>query len=657
MTIDAKARLSMILTITPDNASPKTYNITEGDIVNNLAYRPTGDDKIKTISGIVRRMDYTTVSKTPSVSGQTSIAVCCNPESKFSESVRITSLIVDSSTLYDADMNVVPVNAIVSLESVSVTSIQLTDVKATTSTTVVFKSSVEPDFVMWNGAVCPVKATGEKDEYQIEVTTMLTMNELLVFTDDRFGTASVPGLAPVAEREANITNTIKQNTVTMYSVLADSITSGNIDSLKFRDSFYVPVASGLRAVSEISLVIDGVETKYTKYDKHDYYIYQNNRIRGIQMPVFIMQSPDVLMMAIPFLAVNTKGNSEVTVKANGFVFKVKANPIDAASTLKVSAKAGGGIPGYENTVTESTVDGIQVFEHHRQDATAYVDLSFTDTPEVVDTDVVYMDRITGDVHYYGIVPVSKAKAMYNDIMNMTGGAFVSEDQLKNDSSKYVLNVSGHSNVNFMINTVETIKKTVVSSPEDVAAAIADPTATYIELSGDVAVPAGINVTTAGCVIDGKGHKFTADTLSSNSAAVLVGVNNVVIKDMDIDATGEYAVKLYNNTNCVIENVTAKSATKGAMQINSAKATLRGKIHVDGLWGGIEVCKSPGQDAKPMLIVEADQITSAHPELPSIWIDKVTEDGLQDTVVDTSGILTQMEIPSEVAEKKDQVWYK
>ena len=96
-------------TITIENGdSSQSYKIHEGDVINDLVYTVNGVRK--TISGAVRVINAATRSVT--------INQTCPPEPYFDRIVSIASIIIDSSAVYDAELQQVNIADIVSIGSV-----------------------------------------------------------------------------------------------------------------------------------------------------------------------------------------------------------------------------------------------------------------------------------------------------------------------------------------------------------------------------------------------------------------------------------------------------------------------------------------------------------------------------------------------------------
>ena len=192
-------------------------------------------------------------------------------------------------------------------------------------------------------------------------------------------------------------------------------------------------------------------------------------------------------------------------------------------------------------------------------------------------------------------------------------------------------------------------------PDELTTLLEDPDAMVISLDGNLEIDTGIRVNRPGMVIEGNGNKLVAKDITPTQAGLLITNDGVIIRNLTIEATGDYALKVFGRDKVAIENVTAISHTKGAIQVNGSNVTLAGDIVTEAPWGGIEVCKS-SRGAIPCLMVNAKSITCNTPGVPAIWVDKAVEDGLENAVINMSGILKKMDIPAEKGEV-DQIWFK
>lgn len=106
MSASIKPRICANLTI--NDGVSKVFEIHENDIIHDLKYRKSGEEV--TISGAIRVINVST--------NKVTIAQTCPPESYFSKLVNITSMIIDCSTEFDADLVNIAVADIISIGSV-----------------------------------------------------------------------------------------------------------------------------------------------------------------------------------------------------------------------------------------------------------------------------------------------------------------------------------------------------------------------------------------------------------------------------------------------------------------------------------------------------------------------------------------------------------
>lgn len=107
MSVTIKPRICANL-IVNDNGESTVYEIHEEDIIRDLKYRK-GTEEV-TISGAVRVMNCSTTRAT--------ITQTCPPESYFHKLVNITSLIIDCSAEFDADLVTISVSDIIGIGEV-----------------------------------------------------------------------------------------------------------------------------------------------------------------------------------------------------------------------------------------------------------------------------------------------------------------------------------------------------------------------------------------------------------------------------------------------------------------------------------------------------------------------------------------------------------
>lgn len=107
MSVTIKPRICANLIVT-ENGKSTVHEIHEEDVIRDLKYRK-GTEEL-TVSGAVRVMNCSTTRAT--------ITQTCPPESYFNKLVNITSLIIDCSSEFDADLVTVNVSDIISVGEV-----------------------------------------------------------------------------------------------------------------------------------------------------------------------------------------------------------------------------------------------------------------------------------------------------------------------------------------------------------------------------------------------------------------------------------------------------------------------------------------------------------------------------------------------------------
>lgn len=186
---------------------------------------------------------------------------------------------------------------------------------------------------------------------------------------------------------------------------------------------------------------------------------------------------------------------------------------------------------------------------------------------------------------------------------------------------------------FGFNTLSNVEVTgsilvKVSTAAELTAAL-DAQAVKIELLADITLDAKLVINYA---VELNGGNFTitgVDAQGSNIHAIEVEANDVVIKNLVVDAQTGYAIHVYNVTGVKLNAVTLKNAPKGGLLVNGATVEVTGLVLDNNAWGGVEVSKGQFATLDPKLtVVGAIDYTAAEASLaPVIWIDgKTTNDG-------------------------------
>lgn len=623
--VSAKARLSAAITVPDSTGMNRTFTISEGDIVKGLTYEANG--VTRTVDGVVHLINYAISNRSINTTN-----VCyCKRGSQFASQVSITAIVVDSSNQYAADVNAIPINGIISIDSVNISSLGVANVTLEGFDRLTFTSDGEVDSVLWNNEIAELTEEGNK--FVVTLPSMQKVNELRIFSEDRFFTTTVNGIEPDVDRDECINNAL--------TAIMARMQSGNYEP----EDLYVIVASDVGYVDTVT--IDDID-----FSESDIIPIMNlSTSKEDEIAVFEVDN-GLLKIAAPVLMEHVDDVGRTHISVAGYDFDVPGFA-DAEARIGVSASAGGGKGGlYKNLVTVmQTAPNHIDLAHERQDGSAFVALTArTEDGPIPDSAMAIM--VDNSVEGYVIGTFGMLKNITN---SDSTSAFTHEEDLHNGKSEYKFFIPDYGKFDVFIDTVESICVFNAVTADDLTSMLANPDAMVIELGADVALDAGMTITRPGVVIDGGGNTLTASSVENGKGGILVSDHDVTIRNITIDATGDYAIKLVSNESALIENVTAISHTKGAIQINGANAVIKGDIVTEGPWGGIEVCKG-ARGTVPSLVVLADSVTCNTSSVPTIWVDKALEDGLQNTVTDAKGILTQMSLPANKADA-DQIWYK
>lgn len=666
--VSAKAGLSATLRITDLTTGITTsFTINEGDTVYGLRYTTTGG-ATETVSGIVKAINYTSTSKNSQTNNGATCGICGSWTSQFADVTKISSFVVDCSSKYGAKVITVPVNSIISIDQVNVSSLDVENIEITSYNTLKFQSNSMPDTVMWNREIADIevdKTDVRKDgisTYIVHLPTMERENDLRIFSQDSFFSTMVNGIEPDIDRTECIENGILAATTRLKEYV--SLPSSDDTPFTIDDSdLYVIVASDVGETDSIQ--ING--QTFGKDELYDIEIGNN----VFSAPVYKV-SEGLLMLNIaivPFF-VQPGAGTTVHISFGGFEFDAPMI-VESEKVLSVSAVSSGGKEGYETRIETSTTEDGTLFTHYRQDGSAFLTVTVSsDKIPVEATECIFMrsEKLNDDTttltedaesdevraYKFKINTLASLSALYNSNFK---GPFIDESQLDSGMIEYKIFIPSEGMLNFAVDTHESIKKTEVGDKESLVSALADLKSSYLVLTNDIDIPNGLSTTASNKTIDGNGRKITASEVSDGQAGLLIGENskNVIVKNLSVEATGDYAVKVYCADDVILDNITAVSHTKGAIQLNSSDVILKGHLSVSGEWGGIEICKSAERDM-PHVVVESGDIESDKPLLPTVWIDKVAEDNLYTALVDKAAALSPMDRVGD-AISKDQSWYK
>lgn len=622
--ISAKARLSASITVPDSTGMKRTFTISEGDVVKGLVYEANG--VTRSVDGVVHIINYSISSKTSAVSSNTCY---CKRGSQFASQVAIAALVVDSSNQYAADVNAIPINGIISIDSVNVSSLGVSGVTLEGFNRLTFMCDGEVDSVLWNNAVAEI--TEEGNRYIVTLPSMKKVNELRIFSEDRFFNTTINGIEPDVDRDECIQNAIS-------AVMHRATTADECD-------FGVIVASEVGNVD--SLMIGDIE-----YTKNDLITIIRSDDNSVFIPAFEVVD-GLLKIAAPLLVQHADTNGRTKIVVSEYELDVPGLT-DVNVELTLSATAGGGKGGsYKNDLTFAASGSHIDIIHERQDGSAYVNIVAATADGNIPSDTVTLRCVDPDGNkIFNILPFSKMCAISNSVIS---GAFTTDMDLNSRKVSYMFFIPEYGRFTAAIDTTESICRFTAATSDELTTLLEDPDAMVISLDGNLEIDTGIRVNRPGMVIEGNGNKLVAKDITPTQAGLLITNDGVIIRNLTIEATGDYALKVFGRDKVAIENVTAISHTKGAIQVNGSNVTLAGDIVTEAPWGGIEVCKS-SKGAIPCLMVNAKSITCNTSGVPAIWVDKAVEDGLENAVINMSGILKKMDIPAEKGEV-DQIWFK
>ena len=216
------------------------------------------------------------------------------------------------------------------------------------------------------------------------------------------------------------------------------------------------------------------------------------------------------------------------------------------------------------------------------------------------------------------------------------------------------------------NNVKSVDVATLDELNTALAALPESGVQVINITANISdVAAQINVT-EDVEINGNNHKISwtgKDISDKTKASAILVTSDSTIKNLTIEGTatvgserkwveGEYGIKVAENANVTLENITVTKMNAG-IQVQSSTVTLAGTINVDGnAWAGIAVAKeTAGNNQEGLLKINGATITcDDDPEtVPAIYLDGKdvgSVEGLPETFV----------TKTEKGTNADQTWY-
>ena len=202
-----------------------------------------------------------------------------------------------------------------------------------------------------------------------------------------------------------------------------------------------------------------------------------------------------------------------------------------------------------------------------------------------------------------------------------------------------------------------LKSVDVATLEDLNTALAalpESGVQVINITEDIPnVDAQINVT-EDVEINGNDHviSWIGKGLEKDKASAILVTSDSTIKNLTIkgNATvgekrnwvdGEYGIKVAENSDAVLENITVTKMNAG-IQVQSSTVTLKGTIDVDGnAWAGIAVARETGNDQMGVLEINGAKIVCNDDSktVPAIYLDGIgvgSVEGLPSTFTTENG---------------------
>lgn len=132
------------------------------------------------------------------------------------------------------------------------------------------------------------------------------------------------------------------------------------------------------------------------------------------------------------------------------------------------------------------------------------------------------------------------------------------------------------------------------------------------------------------ILDGANHKITTNGVHGAGAILVTAgatIQNLTVSGPNTTVSGwdngEYGIKFYQANDATLDGVTVTGANAGIL-VDSSAVTLEGDIKVSGNeFGGIEVCKSKGENINTpgaLTIDDGATVTCEDIDVPAIWID-------------------------------------
>lgn len=421
---EATARMTAVLTfVSSENKDEvvKTITVSEGDIVRDLVYG-FGDNR-KTVSGVVRKINYTTRSVRPDF------------KNVFAQNnnIVVNSIVLDASDTYCSSIVPIPISHIQDIGEVENNSIDITDIEVI-GNTLTFISSAEPITILWNNQTEEFKINDD-GKYEVELNTMCKENRLYIIGETGYYSNIVEGIAPVVERDDCIKTAMdlaNERLIDYYNKTSDS--------LDF-DDLYTIVASNVGNTRTITL--NGIE-----FDILDFMRFKVSTA-DVVCEVFKIENHD-LKIFVPALDLYSSANI-ASVEVSGFKFNCPSR--NANSPCSYDPHIEGSTEGAEN---EIYLRGTKII-HTRQDKTSYVGMTYKANGIKINDDVYAYAMIKHEdrPETYSFGKLANYTA-FSSFDNMGNGLITDETAIKNTESTYRICMVGYGAVKFSIDTIESV---------------------------------------------------------------------------------------------------------------------------------------------------------------------------------------------------------
>ena len=310
----------------------KSIKLIPGAFLEDLMYQD-GTDMI-TVSGRVIDLGFEEISN-PGVYA-------------FTDTHKVTSIVLDASTNYHSDIRDIKINTIRDFDATyMVEEVKFEDVVVSNNCDgfyVAFRPSMKPTHIIDDNDQVIDFLDNEDGTYSIKVTNMTEYLSYRVIGVCGIGRLIVKGIEPSKEPMSIINKQMKDN----FPMFMGSNTEVLGDSI-----LYIPVLKNLTEPVTVGIATSTGTVEYTKYSKITLISQDGTRV---ERPVY-KYSNGKLMIALPVLYAATVNGNKFKLVVNGWSVEINLGDVILKTPWSVSAvKADPSVDGYSNRVSFTKAD-------------------------------------------------------------------------------------------------------------------------------------------------------------------------------------------------------------------------------------------------------------------------------------------------------------